>query len=245
MRLDSQHVVVLGGTSGMGEAIARLAVVEGARVTIAGRDPERLAAAKERLGSGVTGFTVDITDRRAVRGLFTKVGRLDHLAITAGDINDGTITDMDPDQLRSTMEVRFWGPMYAVKEALPQLASGGSITFTTGTAAIPRVPGSRAVSSSMIGTVVAAAEALALHLAAQLAPIRVNVIRPGGVATPRNLRRFGSIEKAEERYRQSAQTLPLKRIGQPDDIANAALFLMTAVYTTGIVVTADGGGYLL
>ena len=73
----------------------------------------------------------------------------------------------------------------------------------------------------------------------------MNVIRPGGVDTPRNDWRYASAEERAEQHRRSAERNPLKRMGRPDDIANAALFLMTALYTTGIVVTADGGRRLL
>jgi NAD(P)-dependent dehydrogenase (short-subunit alcohol dehydrogenase family) len=239
MRLDGSTVVIIGGSSGVGEAIARLAIAEGARVVIAGRDQERLANAKSRLGASAVGFSVDITDRTAVEGLFAEVGSLDHLMITAGDVNKGTLKDMDPDQLRSTMEVRFWGPLYAVKFALPRMSSTGSITLTSGTAAIPHVPG------SLIGVVAATVENLAGQLAAQLGPIRVNAVRLGTVSTPRTVRSQGSKEKAEEHLRQRALALPLRRVGQPDDVAQAAIFLMTNPYTTGIVVPVDGGLGLL
>jgi NAD(P)-dependent dehydrogenase (short-subunit alcohol dehydrogenase family) len=136
------------------------------------------------------------------------------------------------------MDTRFWGALYAAKYGAPKMNGSGSITFMSGTAA-QRPIGGMSVASASCGAV----EAFARALAVDLAPIRVNTIQPGFVDTPL-LDEFLGAQRAEI-LAAAAARLPVRRIGQPEDIADAVLFLMKNGYVTGITLTIDGGGLLV
>jgi NAD(P)-dependent dehydrogenase (short-subunit alcohol dehydrogenase family) len=233
--LDNSVVVVIGGSSGVGEAVARAALGRGASVVIGGRSPEGLESAKSRLGGDVRALTVDIKQRETIERFFEQIGPLDHLVITAGEEIEGTIRDIDPDSLRPTVESRFWGPLYAVKAALPGLSETGSVTLTSGASATVRT--GAPLWHALLGTV----ESLTRILASELGPIRVNAVRPGHLATPRTERRRGGKEGAAKYLEELARRSPIGRVGSADDVADAILFLMTSAYTTGMMLAIDGG----
>lgn len=241
MSLSGQRIVVIGGTSGIGFAVARLAQAEGARVVVASSRMANVEAARERL-SGAEGFAVDVTDERAVAQALEGLGRFDHLAFTAGDWGSGmrgTLAERDLDQARALFNVRFWGAAAIAKHAAAQVSEGGSITFTDGMIAHRPTKGS-ALSTAMAGAV----EHLTRGLAAELAPaVRVNCVCPGMIRTEV----WNSIpeDAREARFQQMTARQPLPRIGEPEEAAQAYLYLMKAGYTTGQVLRVDGGGSLV
>ena len=237
MTLKDQHVVVVGGSSGIGFAVAAGAAAEGARVTIASSSPAKVEAAAARLGNAGAGFTVNVTDKADVERAFSGLGSIDHLVFTAGDWGGprrGALKDLDLDVAPSLFAVRFWGATAVVKAALPKLAPEGSITLTNGMIAHRPRPGS-AVSSAMAGAV----EHLARGLAVELAPIRVNCVCPGLIRTEV----WDSIpaDTREERLKEMTKTQPIPRVGAAEEAAQAYLFLMTCGYATGQVLKVDGG----
>src|SRR5688500_10831842 len=129
--LQGASVVVIGGSSGIGLATAKLARAAGAHLTIAGRDKDRLAAACEEIGGDTDGVVVDIADEAAVRDLFSSIERVDHVATLAGTHVAGAIADVDTETLRGPVDNRFWGPLFLCKHAAPKMTSG-SITICTG-----------------------------------------------------------------------------------------------------------------
>jgi NAD(P)-dependent dehydrogenase (short-subunit alcohol dehydrogenase family) len=137
------------------------------------------------------------------------------------------------------MDTRFWGCFYAAKYASSKMPPDGSFTFTTGTATHHPIRSGSVVTASC-----GAVEAFARGLALDLAPIRVNAIAPGLIATPLHERQGGK-ETAAKRIEQMASRIPLKRAGRPEDIADAVLFLMRNQFVTGITLTIDGGALLL
>ncbi|WP_068773590.1 SDR family oxidoreductase [Paenibacillus sp. FJAT-26967] len=236
--LTDKTIVIIGGSSGIGYAAARMAYASGARVVIAGRSQEKLQAAAEAVGSGVRTFAVEIANEASVAGLFSQLSHVDHLFITASDVVLGPILDTDSSRLQSTMDSRFWGSYYAAKHAAPRMRLGGSITFMSGTASQRPSPGGAVAAASG-----AAVESLGRTLALELAPIRVNTISAGAVDTPLLDVFFG--EQRAAVVENLTHTLPVRRMGAPEDVAEAALYLMSNAYTTGTVLSVDGGILLI
>jgi NAD(P)-dependent dehydrogenase (short-subunit alcohol dehydrogenase family) len=231
--LAGASVVVLGGTSGIGLATAALAQEQGAEVTVVGRDPGRLAAALERLGGRAAGATLDVADEAAVQALFAGLDHVDHVAFLAGTHANGEVATTDVAALREPVENRLWGALHVCKHAAPKL-DGGSITICTGAGvARPRM------GAGIVAAAAGASEILAKAVALELAPTRVNVIRPGIVDTPLMDRMAG--EHKEAVLAAQAKRIPLGRVAQPEEIAHAIAFLMTNTYVTGSTLTIDGG----
>ena len=239
MRLDGQRVVVIGGSSGIGLGIAKVAARAGARVVLAGRSAEKFEAAKAEVGREVEARVLDATDRGAVRDLFAALGPVDHLVATAAaGLPFGPFTSLDPEAFRRGFDGKFWALVNAVREALPVLRRDGSVTLVTGAAARAAMPGTAGVAA-----VNGALQSMVPTLARELAPVRVNALSPGLVATP--VYDGMPAQAREAMYRQAAERLPVRRIGAAADLGEAALFLMTNGYTTGIVLDVDGGARLI
>ncbi len=235
MSLKDQIIVILGGSSGIGLATARAAIGEGARVVITGRTRATLDAAAAQLGKEARAAAVDSSDEAAMRELFAGIDHVDHIFANAGNVVGDAKLKMDIAAIRPAIDVRFWGAVYAAKFGAPKMHAGGSIVLMSGTAAV------RPISGSAVGSAACAAvEGLARSLAIDLAPIRVNAIRPGLIDTPLIDRFVG--ERKESFLKSYAARLPVKRIGRPEEVADAVLFLMKNGFVTGITLPIDGGG---
>lgn len=238
------HALIIGGSSGIGLALAELLLDRGATVTIAGRSAERLAAAATKLAEpGKTGLQtsqVDVTREDQVRRLLAEAAPVDHVVVTAADVTGAyaPLPDFDLDAARKVLETKVIGPWLVAKHARPYLAASGSITFTSGIAAYRPGPG-----GSMIATANGALEALVRSLALELAPVRVNVVSPGWVDTP-IWDTFAGDAKTQ-RLAEMAARLPVGRVGRPADIAQAFVALMDNGFTTGSVLHVDGGHRLV
>lgn len=226
-------MVVIGGSSGIGLATAKVVRDAGGRVVIAGRDETRLAAACAELGGDVRGVALDVGDEAAVRDLFASLDEVDHVATLAGTHAAGMVVDIDTATLQAPVDSRFWGPLYLCKYAAPKMTTG-SITICTG-AGVGRPRAGAAIVSAAAG----GSEVLARAMAIELAPVRVNVVRPGIVDTPLFGRLAG--DHREEVLAAQAKRIPLGRVAQPEEIAHAIVFLMTNRYVTGATLTIDGG----
>jgi len=233
-RLSGQRVVVAGGTSGMGLAAVRAAAAMGAEVTAAGRRP---VAGREPV-PGVRQAAADITDEESVRRLFGEVGELDHLLVTASPGRPGAFGGQDLAAARSFMDGKFFGSWMCARYAAPRLRARGSIMFVTG-GAVVRPP----VHGSMIAAAFAALEALTRALAVELGPLRVNAIRPG--YTDSDMWSFLPAAERDDLRRRVADAMPVRRMGTPEDIAQAAVFLMTNPQVTGAVLEVTGGETLV
>ena len=237
--LENKRVVVLGGSSGIGFAVAELAAAQGAKTIIASRNAERVQKAIESLGGDVQGHVVDVSDERAVETLFAKLGPFDHLVYSAGDslfLHELATTDLM--QARRAFELRYWSALAAVKYGSPHIRKGGSVVFTTGVAG-QRPHKGWVIAASVCGTI----EALTRALAVELAPIRVNAVSPGVVRT--NLWQNMNAAEREHLYESVGKSLPVGRVGEPPDIAQAYLFLMQEGFTTGQSIVVDGGTVLV
>jgi NAD(P)-dependent dehydrogenase (short-subunit alcohol dehydrogenase family) len=231
-------VVILGGSSGIGLAAAKAAQAEGAQVIVTGRSRDRLQAARAELGSGVRTVTLDVADEAGTRALFQETGRVDHIFITAGTVALDSRLAADSASLRPALDIRFWGAFNAAKYGAAKMNAGGSITFMSGTAARRPLRGA-AVATASCGAV----EAFARSLAVDLAPIRVNTLQPGYVDTPMLDELLGEAHAAIKA--EAGARLPVRRIGRPEELADAVLFLMKNGYVNGITLTVDGGGLLI
>jgi NAD(P)-dependent dehydrogenase (short-subunit alcohol dehydrogenase family) len=233
MKLKGGHVVVIGGSSGIGLAAARLARDEGAEVTIAGRSQEKLVQAQQALGQ-VHMVVMDLTDEGAVEKGFAGLRHVDHVLISAGTLRNGAIVKNDLENLRRIVDERLWGLTHVVRHAAPRMAQG-SITLTSGSLSSRPRPG-----TAMLTAMLSAVEALAPALALELAPVRVNAVTPGLIDTPLLHTAYGP--ERETIIKNRAAMLPGRRVGTAEEVAQVILMLMTNAYITGEVVHVDGGG---
>ncbi|MCZ0985814.1 SDR family oxidoreductase [Streptomyces diastatochromogenes] len=179
MDLQGQRVVVIGGTSGIGLAVAEGAAREGAEVVVASRRQESVDAALKRLPGNAEGWVLDANDEAAVRGFFERIGGFDHLVYTAGEsLLLQSLAEADLGRARRFLDTRLWGAYTAVKYGAGSIREGGSVVLTTGTAGRRPMPGTTAA-AALCG----AMESLTRALALELAPVRVNVVSPGVVRT--------------------------------------------------------------
>jgi NAD(P)-dependent dehydrogenase (short-subunit alcohol dehydrogenase family) len=240
MSLSQKTVIVIGGSSGMGLATAMAALAEGANVTVTGRTRQWLDDARAQSEGRLGIAAVDAGDETAMAAFFAGFARIDHVYVTAAELLYAPMKDADSvKKLKGALDTRFWGCFYTAKHAAPMMPPDGSLTFTTGNATRRPIPGGGVVNASC-----GAVEAFARSMALDLAPIRVNTIAPGLIATPLHERRMGK-ERTEKRFAEMAARLPLKRVGRSEDIADAVLFLMRNQFVTGITLTIDGGGMLV
>jgi NAD(P)-dependent dehydrogenase (short-subunit alcohol dehydrogenase family) len=212
-------VVVVGGTSGIGAAVATKAAEAGAQVVSAGRHSDP---------------SIDVTDAQSVDRFFERVGDFDHLFVSVLTPSAGRISEINLDFARDAFDTKFWGAFHVLRSAASRVSKQGSVTFVGGVAAWRPSVGC-AIMASMNAALVPLAQVAAL----ELAPVRVNVLSPGIVDTPS----WSSMSEAERRafFAGIAGTVPAGRVGAPGDLAEAALFLMTNGYVTGSVLHVDGG----
>lgn len=235
--LKYRHVVVLGGSSGIGYAVAQGAIQAGARVTIASRDGARVAAAVRTLGASSPSRDVDATDRAALDAFFADLGQLDHLVLSVSSGRGaGLFRELDLDELRRAVDGKLWAYVNAVQAALPRLTRGGSITMLTAESARVATPATAGLAASN-----GALNAMVPTLALELAPIRVNAVCPGIVTTPIFERWPPALA---EQFQRRAEAAPAGRAGRPDEVAQVVLMLLENEYMTGAVVDVDGGIHL-
>jgi NAD(P)-dependent dehydrogenase (short-subunit alcohol dehydrogenase family) len=237
--LKGQRVVIIGGTSGFGMATAKAASAEGASVIVASSKKSNVDRALAELPAGAEGHVLDITQESFITDFFSTVGEFDHLAITAGESLDlGEFAAVDLKKARRFFEVRFWGAVTAAKYAARRIKSTGSIILTNGIIGLRPQKG-WVIAAGICGAVEAVTRALAI----ELAPVRVNLVCAGIVRTElwRNMSepdRNGLFEKA-------GQTLPVGRVGEPEDLAETYLYLMRERFSPGAMIVVDGGSTLV
>ncbi|MGO4713396.1 SDR family oxidoreductase [Bradyrhizobium sp. 2TAF24] len=232
--LAGQTVAVIGGSSGLGFAIAAEARRQGAGLILVARDAERLRHAAVALGGAAT-ITADIANADAASALFGDIARLDHLVITAGTARLLPLAAHSAHDLTAVLAERLVGPLLAIKAAAPRLREGGSITLTSAQLSTRPI-----AAGAVLAAAVSGVEALARALALELAPIRINALAPGLIDTPLLDGLLGDAKR--QVLEASAASVPVRRVGRPQDVAQAALLLMTNGFITGEVLHVDGGG---
>jgi NAD(P)-dependent dehydrogenase (short-subunit alcohol dehydrogenase family) len=236
---SEKRIVVLGGSSGIGLAVAQQVVARGGRAIIASSNADRVKQAAATLDGKAEAHTLDLSNERDIQNFFQKIGDFDHLVFTAGDtlqLNELIATDLT--KARHAFELRYWAVLAAVKYASPHIRKGGSIVLTTGIANERPLKG-WTLAASVCGAIVSLTRALAV----ELAPIRVNAVSPGVVRT--NLWQSMNADAREHLYESVGKSLPVGRVGEAHDLAQAYLFLMQEGFSTGQTIVVDGGTVLV
>jgi NAD(P)-dependent dehydrogenase (short-subunit alcohol dehydrogenase family) len=222
-----RRLVVIGGSSGIGLAVARKALGMGWDVTVASRNPGRAPLDVEKV-------TLDVTDIEAVRTTFGALGPIDHLVSTATGSAPGSVREVSLDAGRHAFEAKIFGPLAAIQST--EISS--SIVLTSGLAAT-----TPSVGAFFLSPVNAAVEGAVRGLARGLAPVRVNAVAPGVIDTPR----LAGIpaEARQAWFDQLSAILPAGRVGTAEDVAEGIWQLMNNAFLTGTVLRIDGGARLV
>jgi NAD(P)-dependent dehydrogenase (short-subunit alcohol dehydrogenase family) len=235
--LAGQTVVVLGGSSGIGLATARLARAAGAGVVITGRDRDRLASAGEEL-QAVTA-ALHLTEAEEVAAFFAGLrGPVDHVLVSGGGPTYATLAELDLDAAAEVLDEHLLGSLRVARACATTVRAGGSLTFLTGSHARRPGPG-----LSIAAILAAALPVITANAAVELAPTRVNAVAAGFVDTELSASLLG--DELGSRLEQLRATLPIRRVVGPVDVARAVLFLMTSTAVTGATLDVDGGQQLL
>lgn len=229
--LSEKRVLVVGGSSGIGRSVARLATDLGASVAIASRSPERLAAAKAETGA-VAALSLDARDEAAVRSFFDENGAFDHVVVSAADFVASPLRTSSLADAHEAMDSKFWSAVNVARAA--RIETGGSLCFVSGV--LSRRP---AGGATLLSSINAAVEVLAQALALEMAPVRVNCVSPGRIDTDW-WRQLPAADR-QTLLERTAAALPVKRVGTPNDVALQTVVFMVNDYMTGSVVAVDGG----
>ena len=243
-RLEGKIALVTGGSSGIGLATAQRFAKEGAYVYITGRRQPELDEAVKTIGTRVKAVRADASLLADLDKLFAQIkqeqGRLDILFANAGGGSFAPIGSITEEQYDQTFNTNVKGLLFTVQKALPLIPDGGSIILN---ASIVSVKGTAAL--SVYSATKAAVRSFARSWTTDLKDrkIRVNAISPGPIETPGLAGLVQTEEQRQGLYTQLASTVPLGRLGQPDEIAKAAVFLASddASYVAGIELFVDGG----
>jgi NAD(P)-dependent dehydrogenase (short-subunit alcohol dehydrogenase family) len=238
MTLTGQRIAILGGGSGIGLATGKVLASQGATVLLAGRNRAKVDAAAQSIGKSASAHVLDATKPETLRTFFEQAAPLHHLvlSISAGE-GAGPFRTLELSRLRAGFEGKFWACVAAMQAALPVLQPFGSITVVTAISARTARPG-----TAGLAAINGALEAMIKPLAAELAPLRVNAVSPGMIETPWWDRL--PLPQREAAFSEAASTLPVGRVGQPEEAAQAVVLLVTNGFLTGTVIECDGGARL-
>jgi NAD(P)-dependent dehydrogenase (short-subunit alcohol dehydrogenase family) len=243
-RLEGKVAVITGGNSGIGLATAKRLQEEGARVAIAGRSRKTLDEAVEIIGNGVLAVQADVAKLADVDKLYAevsdKLGKIDVLFVNAGVVKFAPIAETSERAYDEQFDINVKGAYFTIQKALPFLNDGASVILNTSVADSKGTVGASAYSATK-----AALRSLARTAAAELVDrgIRVNTVAPGPIVTPIFDRAGLPKETAEEFANALVAKLPMKRFGQPEEVAATVAFLASqdASYITGVEINVDGG----
>ena len=233
--LAGTRVLVLGGSSGIGLATGKAAAAAGAKVTLASRSNDRVNAAAMDVGKGAVGVSIDTTNDTALEAFFSKQPEWDHIVVSVAAGRSAGLQDLSLQDAYGNMNAKFWTAYKTAR--FTRIAPEGSLTLVSGF--LSQRPNKDAL---LQGCINAALESLGRGLALALSPVRVNTVSPGLIDTP--IRAAMPADKKKAMLDHAAATLPARRVGQAEDVADAILMLMTNPFTTGSTLFIDGGGMI-
>ncbi|MBW4594948.1 MAG: SDR family oxidoreductase [Brasilonema angustatum HA4187-MV1] len=241
--LSGKKVVITGLSSGVDLAIANKMVEVGAKVVLSHSSQEKLNEAIALISGEIEAKTVDVSNEDSVNAFFEQIGNFDHLVVTAmGDRNmpRSLLAEMSTQTAQGAME-KFWGTFFAVRASLKNIATDGSITLTS---SVSMFKPSKMGGISAIAAANGAVAVFGRSLALEIAPIRVNVIAPGLIEDTTIWSSQSESERSDlTKWAETA--LPVQHLGQPEEVAQAVLSLISNPYITGVTLPVDGGVTLL
>jgi NAD(P)-dependent dehydrogenase (short-subunit alcohol dehydrogenase family) len=241
-KYNGKTAVITGGSSGIGFATAKLLIQEGARVLITARSADAIAVAVKELGPNASGLAADVarlTDLDALAAKVQALGKIDFLFVNAGIAKFVPFAQVTPELYDETQAINTRGAFFTAQKLAPHIRAGGAIVFNTSIVDVKGMPTTTFYAASK-----AALRSLTRTIATELLPagIRVNAVSPGPITTP-IYDKLGLPKDAVAGFQaQMTESNPMKRFGQPEEVARAALYLaFEATYTTGTEIPVDGG----
>jgi NAD(P)-dependent dehydrogenase (short-subunit alcohol dehydrogenase family) len=243
-RLKGKVAVITGGTSGIGLAVAHRLAEQGAYLFITGRRKDALDAAVAQIGKSVTPVQGDVANIDDLDRLYRTVAAekdiVDIVFANAGFVELRPLDAVTPEHFDKTVNINMRGLLFTVQKALPLMKNGGSIILNSSVVGVMGLPG-----HTVYGATKAGVHSFARTWAAELKDrgIRVNVVSPGATDTPIIDGQFSTKQQADSAKAAFAERTPLGRLGRPDELAAAVMFLASdeSSYVTGIDLQVDGG----
>lgn len=233
--LNGTRALIAGGSSGVGLSTAKLLIGCGAAVVVNGRDRSKLDSVQRQLGAQASIIAFDAANPEDRTRALAAVGRFDHLVIAlSGGKGAGPFAQVTQADLRSGFDAKFWLHFSLAQESLPYLSQSGSITFVSAISARAANPG-----TAGLAAINSAIEGLVKPLAVELTPRRVNAVAPGVLDTP--WWNWMPEDQKQAAFAKFAAATPAGRVGKPEDIAQAIVFLIGNSFMTGCVLECDGG----
>ena len=250
-RMDGKVALISGGAEGLGAAIGTLMVAEGGSVMLVDLQVAKAQALAAQLGDRAAAFELDVRDlaqwERAVAATLERFGKLNVLCNVAGISEPGNVVDVSLDSWQRTIDINLGGTFNGCRAALPAMeANGEKGAIVNIGSMIALRPGAifASYAASKVG-VTALTKTIALDCAARGVPIRANLVHPGAIRTPMYERyKYSGMAPPEEIETNFAATHPMNRIGEPEEVARAVVFLASedSSFTSGVDLTVDGGG---
>ncbi|KAG4429022.1 hypothetical protein IFR05_015495 [Cadophora sp. M221] len=248
-KLAGKHVLIIGGTSGIGYAVAEASIESGASVTISSSNTTRVTSSIDSLKTSypsatVSGYACDLSTpslETDIEALFEKTGKVDHIVYTAGDkLAQLPIEEITLEKILKAGQIRFFTPLLVAKVGRKWLTPGpaSSIVLTTGAVAERPIP-----NWSIPASYAAGLHGMTRNLALDLKPIRVNLVSPGAIDT--ELWRDFSEEQKKGIFKTIGEKVPTGHVGRPEEIAEAYLWLMKDSNVTGFVAASDAGSTIV